>query len=114
VDYVFLDVHVEHQVSRRPPLLLVSEAQRREALWCAVVDTSLWVQRPPDLLIGHHIDLAHEVLVGLLRLLTNPNVLFVNYVKKGNYMKKMRVNVTYPPEAPQRPHRVTVCGVNVI
>jgi hypothetical protein len=69
------------------------------------------------MLIGHHVDLAHEVLVGL-HPLTYPSVLHinknVNYTENGNYVKKMRVNVTYPTEAPQRPHRVTVCGVNVI
>jgi hypothetical protein len=34
VDGVLLHVHVEHQRCLRHPLVLVSEAQRREALWC--------------------------------------------------------------------------------
>jgi hypothetical protein len=49
------------------------------------VDTSLWVRSPPDLGIDHHVDLAHEVLVRLLRLLPSPSVLHTN--KKVNSVK---------------------------
>jgi hypothetical protein len=55
------------------------------------------------LVIGHRVDLDHEVLVGLLRLLTSPSVAYnkkINYAENGNYMKKMRVNVTFPLETP--------------
>jgi hypothetical protein len=82
MDRVLLNVVVEHQVPHRSPALLVSEA----------------VRRPPDLVDSHHVDLAQEVFVGLLHLLTSPSVLHinknVNYAENGNYMKKVIVNVT--------------------
>jgi hypothetical protein len=40
------------------------------------------------MVIGYRVDLAHEVLVGLLRLLTSPSVLDINkkvtYTENGN------------------------------
>jgi hypothetical protein len=40
VDGVLLHVHVEQQRRPRHPVLLVVEAQSREALWCAGRTTS--------------------------------------------------------------------------
>lgn len=73
---VLLDVDVEHQMSHRLPVALVSEAQRQEAPWCMAVDTTCEYDVHPT--IGHHVDLAHEVLVRLLRLLPNPSVMHTN------------------------------------
>jgi hypothetical protein len=41
MDSVLLHVHVEQQRHPRHPVVLVSEAQRREALWCASHDNLL-------------------------------------------------------------------------
>jgi hypothetical protein len=41
MECVLLDVDVEHQVSHHLLVASVSEAQWREALWCAGIDTSL-------------------------------------------------------------------------
>jgi hypothetical protein len=41
VDGVLLHVHVEQQRLPRHPVVLVSEAQRRESLWCAARDSPL-------------------------------------------------------------------------
>jgi hypothetical protein len=41
VDGVLLHVHVEQQRRPRHPVVLASEAQRREPLWCASRDSLL-------------------------------------------------------------------------
>jgi hypothetical protein len=60
VDGVLLHVHVEQQRRPRHPVLLVSEAQEREALRCAGRDSLLRVRRPPDVRIRERVELTDE------------------------------------------------------
>jgi hypothetical protein len=71
VDGVLLPVHVKHQRHLRLLVVLVSEAQRREALWCAGHDSLLCVRRPPDVGFYQRVELTDEVFVRPLRLLVN-------------------------------------------
>jgi hypothetical protein len=67
VDGILLHVHVEQQRRPRHPVLLVPEAQSREALWCAGRDSLLRVWHPPDVRILESVELPDEVLVRPLR-----------------------------------------------
>jgi hypothetical protein len=51
VSSVLHHVHVEQQRRPRHPVLLVAEAQSREAQCCAGCDSLLGVRRPPDILV---------------------------------------------------------------
>jgi hypothetical protein len=68
VDGVLLHVHVEQQRRPRHLVLLVAEAQSREALWCAGRDSLLGVRRPHDVRDCESVELPDEVLVRPLRL----------------------------------------------
>jgi hypothetical protein len=65
VDDVLLHVHVEQQRWPRHPVLLVAEAQSREALWCAGRDSLLGVRRPLDVLVCESVDCPTKSLYAL-------------------------------------------------
>ena len=70
VHQVLLDVDVEHHRRLCQPVLLVSEAQRREALRCEPLDDGGGVRRPHNVAVGQRVDMPDEVGVrppGLLR-----------------------------------------------
>jgi hypothetical protein len=78
VDGVLLHVHVEQQQRPCHPVLLVAEAQSREALWCAGRDSLLGVRRPPDIRVRESVELPNEVLVRPLRLVVGIRGLHTN------------------------------------
>jgi hypothetical protein len=78
VDDVLLHVHVEQQRRPRHLVLLVVEAQSREALWCAGRDIILRVGRPPDIRVRESFELPDEVLVHPVRLVVGVRGLHTN------------------------------------
>jgi hypothetical protein len=78
VDGVLLHVHVEQQQRPCHPVLLVTEAQSREALWCVGHDSLLGVLRPPDVRVSESVELPDEVLVHPLRLVVGVRGLHTN------------------------------------
>ena len=77
---VLLHVDVEHHWLLRQPVLLVLEAECREALRCAGGDGVDCVQRPNDLAVYQGVDLPAEVdvrppgLLGVVELHNTPEV----------------------------------------
>jgi hypothetical protein len=78
LDGVLLHIHIEQQRRPRHPVLLVTEAQSREAMWCAGRDNILGVGRPPGVRVCQSIELPDEVLVRPLRLVVGVRGLHTN------------------------------------
>jgi hypothetical protein len=115
---VLLHGHVEHQGRLRLLVVLVSEAQRQKALWCAGCDSHIYVWHPLDVVIRESrtdrrspcmpSSSGREPTRTTYKGNVNPKCKLSKQNVEANWKSKVS---TYRPQAPQRAHGETVGGV---